>query len=95
MKPIAMKCSEEQFEKIKPILEKNLIIERITDFIDNEYLVNNFAGDLGVISNISNLAKNINNRTCFEEWDEKIFLKYCGIIKNEEIKPTKRKRVVF
>jgi hypothetical protein len=96
MKPIAMKFSEEQFKKIKPILEKNnLIIECIENFIFDNYLINNYRGELGVITNMNERNKNNNNRTCFEEWDEKIFLEYCGIIKNEEIKPTKRKRVVF
>ena len=78
MKPIAMKCSQENWEEIKPILEKHkLEYIGIFDFSIYSYLVNNTDNKLGLISN--SIWKSVYNRTVFEEWNKEIFLEYCGI----------------
>ena len=80
MKPIAMKCSQEQFNQIKPILEENgLKLERIDSFNHYSYLVNNTSDALGTVSNLDEDCKKVYNREVFEEWDQDIFLQYCGI----------------
>mgnify|MGYP007090103875 CR=1 FL=1 len=79
IKPIAMQCTQEQFEKIEPILIKNgFKISQLDSFDVYYYLVNNLDGNDRVVSNvIYNYPKY--DRTVFEEWDEDTFLKYCGI----------------
>lgn len=80
IKPIAMKCSEEQFNAIKPKLEKTgLTIRSIDSFEEAPYLVNNLREQLGFISNTATSAKTRWLRTVFEEWDEQTFLEHCGI----------------
>lgn len=82
MKPISMKCSKEQFEKIKPILEKD---ERITiDHINNSfltycYLTNDYGGKTGHVSNVGTASYKDFNREVFEEWDENKFLECCDM----------------
>ncbi len=79
-KGIAMKCSQKNWEEIKPILEKNnLCIENITTFNDCTYLVNNYELRERVISNASHKSDYHKQRTVFEEWDMNTFLEYCGI----------------
>ena len=76
--PIAMKCTEEQFEAIRP----KLIGLKITDMSplsDYNYLVNNLWGELKLISNIPDHSKGSHNRKVYEEWNEETFLKACGI----------------
>ncbi len=78
-KPIAMRCTQEQFDAIKPKLEKieGVIIGGIDSFDFMEYLVNNRGGDA---LDITNLCKNSDfYREWHEEWDEDKFLEYCGV----------------
>ena len=78
MKPIAMRCNTSQYKKIKPILLQNgFIEEEISSFEIDPYLVNNRWGHFKKLCNYSN--GNNYDRTVFEEWDEDIFLEYCGI----------------
>ena len=80
MKPIAMKCTQQDWEDIKPILEKhNINHNNICNLIDFPYLVNNNAGYIGKISNIPNIHKTIYNRTVYEEWNKNTFLEACDI----------------
>lgn len=80
MKPIAMKCSEEQFYRIKPILEESgLTIRNIDPFTNYPYLINNLGDRFGDISNATDDYKTKWDREIFEEWDQEIFLQYCGI----------------
>jgi hypothetical protein len=92
IKPIAMRCTEEQFDAIKPKLEKaGLVITSMESFLAAEYLVNNFRGDLGIVTNLINFRGDLGivtnlisphgyyERLIFEEWDEQTFLEYCGI----------------
>lgn len=81
-KPIAMKCTGEQFNAIKPILEANGgRISCIQSFITTPYLVNNLDNIQMCISNVSDSRIGKNNRTVFEEWNQGTFLEYCGIEK--------------
>ena len=78
MKPVSMRCNQQEWKEIKPILEKHKIkIDAITNFKGNSYLINNLDSNLGLVSNSP--YKNIHNRTVFEEWNKEIFLEYCGI----------------
>lgn len=76
--PIAMKCTQEQFEAIEPKL-KGLKIEYITSFYYHNYLINNLWKQEKSISNIFESTKGEYNRVVHETWNEEIFLKACGI----------------
>jgi hypothetical protein len=88
MKPIAMKCTQSNWEEIKPILEKYKLNTKSVRYLNSDYyyLVNNSGGDLGEINNWNNFHKLEYNRTVFEEWNKEIFLEYCGI-KEEFVLP--------
>ena len=74
-----MRCSQEQFEEIKPILEKNgLSVEYLDNFKICPYLVNNISGNRA-ISNVVPSDKTSHKREIFEEWDMNTFLEYCDI----------------
>jgi len=92
MKPIAMKCSREQFYQIKPILEEYGLYSRgIDPFDDYPYLINNLGNDFGDISNATDDNKTVWDREVFEEWDQDIFLQYCGIETKPKFIPTAMK----
>jgi hypothetical protein len=84
-KPISMKCTEKEFDKIKLILEKNGF--RIQNICPSwgafNYLTNNFCGIKSNIANVSKIDTRIHNRDVFEEWDQEIFLQYCSIETNK------------
>lgn len=86
VKPIAMKCTQEQFESIKPKLEKaGYIISSITSFKECEYLANDF----NYKKEISNIDRNTSKKVkkhykWHHQWNEKVFLESCG----EETVPT-------
>ena len=85
--PIAMKCNQEQFDAIKPILEEHgMEISEIDSFVYYSYLTNNYCGDERTISNIANSDKKFNNRTSYEQWNQDTFLKACGIETNQNTK---------
>jgi hypothetical protein len=79
--PIAMKCNQEQFEAIKPKLEKaGFGITCITSDWDGHcYLVNNFNDFKNNISNIIEAVKDRFERTAYETWNEETFLRACGV----------------
>jgi len=79
MKPIAMKCSLEQWEAIKPKLKSYSVTQVKSDFNCCNYLVNNFSEYLGKIGNVHECRKSIYNRKVYEEWNEDIFLEACDI----------------
>lgn len=95
--PTAMRCTQEQFEAIKPKL-KGLNVGKISSFSYCDYLVNNLGGgERKLISNAMSHAKTDHNRTAYEEWDEELFLKNCGIVepmenKGEQLKKEAKKR---
>src|SRR5690606_35534745 len=77
-KPIAMKCTQEQFDAVKPKL-KDLKTMHIESFVTCAYLINNLSDTPFFISNVSESGKKAHNRTVHEQWNEEIFLKACGI----------------
>lgn len=84
-KAIAMKCTEEQFNTIKPILSTNGHEPiAITRFHDESYLVNNLDGNKMRISNIGRSEVYSYDRTIYNEWNQDKFLEYCGIKKQIE-----------
>lgn len=74
-----MKCTQENWDEIKPILKKNSIeIINITSFSNDTYLVNNFSGD-ELVTNVAEYTKNRHGIKVYEEWDKDVFLEACGI----------------
>lgn len=78
MKPIAMHCTQEQFDKIKPKLS-GLTIKDVGEWKTEMYLSNNYINNLGLVTNLGKMAKSLFGRKVFETWDEDTFLKYCDI----------------
>ena len=85
--PIAMLCNKEQFDAIKPILkEHGMEIRRIDSFISNPYLITNYNNQQRTISNIGRYGKSHFHRTTYEEWNQDLFLRCCGIDPDIETK---------
>lgn len=78
MKAISMRCTQEQFDKIKDKLS-NYNLKKVKEFESYPYLVNNFWGGVGNLTNLHDSVKMQYDRTVFEEWDEDVFLEYCGV----------------
>lgn len=82
MKPISMKCSKEQFEQIRPILEsdKRITIDHVNNsFLTYCYLTNDYGGKTGHVSNIGTASYKDFDREVFEEWDQNKFLLCCDM----------------
>jgi len=80
MTPIAMKCSQENWEEIKPLLEKaGLKIILIDSFDDHHYLVNNYQNILGIITNLAFYDISKHHRVLYETWDINTFLEACDL----------------
>jgi len=89
--PIAMRCNQEQFEAIKPKLERaKLHIHKNMDFICYPYLVN-FYGE--VKDSINCVQKEhsrvLKNNNTHETWNEATFLRACGIEVDEYLTVSK------
>jgi hypothetical protein len=82
-KPIAMRCTQEQFDAIKLKLG-DIKIYNTNNFKDYPYLTNNYGGETKYIFNVKHSGRHDYNRTAFEEWDEDIFLEYCGVEVNKK-----------
>ena len=54
-------------------------IVSISPFDKCPYLTNDLGNRQGLISNVGNYAKNSYNRTVYEEWNQDLFLRCCGI----------------
>jgi hypothetical protein len=81
--PIAMKCNEEQFYEIKPILEKfNLWGAYSPNKWSREYcyLVNKRCTKDLTGCNLYTIINDISN--CHTEWKAETFLKACGIVED-------------
>jgi len=74
MRPIAMKCTQEEFDSIK---EKLSNITDIDSFDRDSYLVNNYCYDQ--ITNLNGNCKTAHDRTCYETFNANIFLEACDI----------------
>lgn len=83
-RPIAMKCSKEQFDAVKGKLV-GAIIDDISSFESCSYLVNNYSNQTLVISNINGLTKSNYGRQVLEEYCEKTLLECCGIDVKDEV----------
>lgn len=80
IRSIAMKCTQENWDDVKPILEKNgLKNYDIDSFSDFPYICTNHDGNLGCIGNIHDEKKNNHNRKVYEQWHKNVFLNACGI----------------
>lgn len=78
--PIAMKCNQEQFEAIRPKLEKaNITIHSISPYFGDYFLTNFYSRQKNVVSNTCNYSG-----TIYQTWNENIFLRACGIEVEEE-----------
>ena len=81
-KPIAMRCTEEQFETIKPKLEEIGEIHILKGaFKKYNYLTNNYSGTslcFDFVDNDEDWEEDHKNNI-HEEWNEEIFLNACGI----------------
>ena len=84
---VAMRCNKEQFEAIKPKLEKaGCIIEQIhRNWNHFKYLVNN---NFNIEKHITNF-NNTETRKRYETWNEEIFLNACGIEVDEPLTVSK------
>jgi len=79
--PIAMKCTQEQFESIKPILERfGLEINRMSNYNIAVFLVNNYSGETNSITNLTTNEHKCHNRKVYETFNAETFLKACGIV---------------
>ena len=75
-----MRCNQEQWEEIKPLLDKHSIkFKDIDSFSEYHYLVNNHEGEKLNITNVNNYDSVYFGRKLHEEWDKNIFLTACGI----------------
>ena len=78
MKPIAMKCSQEQFDKIKPKLKGIILADNFFNLKKYPYLTNDYHSyykqGLGSVDKDMMYGIEI-----YEIWDEKIFLDACDI----------------
>jgi hypothetical protein len=75
-----MKCSQKQFDDIRPLLESGgCKINDISNFIQYYYLTNNFNGVQNDISNVDDGMIEDFNRKVYPEWNKKTFLNACGI----------------
>lgn len=76
--PISMRCTKEQFEAVKKKL-KGCRISNLSEFNIAVYLVNNLGSECKTISNVAGVDSKSHNREVYEQWNEEIFLKACGI----------------
>jgi hypothetical protein len=82
-RPISMKCNQEQFDEIRPILEKARInIQDVYDFNNFNYLTNNYAGEGLIVTNIKEECADDYNRNVYPKWNKEVFLNACGIAIN-------------
>jgi hypothetical protein len=76
--PISMRCTQEQFEEIRPILEANGKTINDSGFHDNTVLVSNTDG-YDVIARVHESFKNEHGRVYYDVYNKEIFLDACGI----------------
>lgn len=79
---IAMKCTNEQFEEIKPILEKFGFKYNYSIIKNCKYLTNFWTGEKNYINNAQKKHSRIDGiQNKYKQWNSEIFLKACGIHK--------------
>lgn len=85
-KAVSMDCNQEQFEQLRPYLEKieGLKITGITDFERHTILVNNHGEVDKKISNVVLRRKDAGGRTYIGAFNPKAFIEACGGVWVEE-----------
>lgn len=91
--PIAMKCTKEQFESIKPILEEFVIVKYLTLRYGKNYITNNLGGSKKTISDIDISDINKRYRSYYKTFNAETFLKACGIVSEPLYKLTAKEVV--
>lgn len=75
-----MKCNQQQWEEIKPLLDKHNIKFRDVYQLDiSNYLVNNYGDNSLIVTNVSHTSSTKYGRKVYEEWNKDIFLAACGV----------------
>lgn len=86
-KPIAMRCNQEQFDAIEPILkEAGIDAQFVYDgFVTYPWLLTNYLEDSKIVGN----ERKPIGRKKYRTWNEQIFLEACGIKTEKQMKITK------
>lgn len=83
--PCSMPCTEEQWQELKPYLDRyGVTYKDIDSFKEHPIIANNFSDKAYTISNVLLEARNMNNRTYNSEFSIPFFLKNCGIVDYQE-----------
>lgn len=80
MKAIAMKATQQDWDSVKDLVEKTVLIE---DFEDYPYLVTNSDSILGCVTNVEEVIKSNFERTVYEKFDRAIFLDALDIVEDK------------
>lgn len=91
--PISMRCTQEQYKSIKPILDENGISNYYTFSFADTFLVTNSSNDGIDVYNVFSLDAEKFGRKLYSEWDENVFLKCLGIETKDNINPLHYKRL--
>lgn len=75
---ISMRCTEAQFNEVRPELEALGCEIEECNWETFTYLTNNHAGEQNNVCNINTGSKLIRKRKVYEEWNKEIFLEACG-----------------
>ena len=94
--PIAMKCTEEQFESIKPILEKfGCVLLDLDGFEECIFLTNYLGGVKNQIENIQITHTRMKQVDfVYEIFNAETFLNACGIFEVEETLTIKKETLL-
>lgn len=82
--PIAMKCTEEQFNGIKDKLVEIGYEYRDMEFYNHGYIVSNIAGENGVISTLGASVVGGRGRTVFKSFNPDLFLALAAMTDKED-----------
>jgi len=86
--PIAMKCTQEDWESIKDEILKHKEFELNENFEECTFLVNNWNGK-GIVANCYETHSRVRKSKIYEKFDANIFLNACGIDYYEVVKSEK------
>ena len=83
IKPIAMRCTKEQFDAIRPKLEEAGLRILLPTFITPPRYLTNFFNGKGNVTDLSKKVALEETDNLFEEWNEQTFLEHCGIVSKQ------------
>ena len=86
--PIAMKCTQEDWESIRDEISKYKEIGLSQTFKEFNFLVNNWNGK-GIVANCYETHSRVRKSKIYEKFDANIFLNACGIDYYEVVKSEK------